>query len=116
MRDTCIVYTVYIYSYTPIYIYIYIWGVTIHVFVLKRFGTGRSVRYRAVHGRVPLTKLHVFIICLQLHVQPFYVMANANDKTELEDPPLPLKSPSWEQCSFLVKYCNTERHVSGVTV
>ncbi|KAK0150881.1 hypothetical protein N1851_008003 [Merluccius polli] len=25
-------------------------GVTIHVFVLNRFGTGRSVRYRAVHG------------------------------------------------------------------
>lgn len=57
-------------------------GVTLHVLVLNHFGTGRTVRYRAVHS-------------LQLHVQHVYVMANASQKTELEDPPLSLKSPAW---------------------
>ena len=59
-------------------------------------------------------KLRVFIFHLQLYIQPVYVMANASKIPELEDPPLALKSPAWEHCGVLVKYCN--RHVSGVTV
>ena len=57
----------------------------------------------------------MYIFRLQLDVQPVYVMANASEKTELEDPTLSLKS-AWEHFGFLVKYCNGERHVSGVTV
>ena len=55
----------------------------------------------------------MFIFHLQLHVHPVYVTANAGEETELEDPPLSLKSPAWVHCSFLIKFCNGERHVSG---
>ena len=60
-------------------------------------------------------KLRVFIFRLQLHVQPIYIMANAGEKTELEDPPLSLKSPAWEHCGLLVKYCNGERRGDSLT-
>ena len=88
----------------------YLLVLTIHVFVLNRFGTGLC------KVEFPERKFRVLIFCLQLHVQPIYIMANASEKTVLEDPPLLLKSPVWEHCGFLLKYCNGERRVSGVTV
>ena len=42
----------------------------------------------------------MFIFRLQLHVQPVYIMANASEKPEPEDPPLSLKSPGWEHCDM----------------
>lgn len=67
-------------------------------------------------GEFPEQRLRVFIFCLQLHMQPLCVMANASKKTELEYPPLWLKCPAWEHCDFLDEYCYRERHVSGVTI
>ena len=101
-------------------------GVTVHVFVLNRFGTGCSVRNGGVpnkfpHGQSDILSSAPHVATAHVHTettteqQPGYYRLHASyydmQKPELEDPPASLRSPVWEHFGFPVRYKNGGREV-----